>query len=373
MARSLKTNAIILVWRNRGNLPVGAGIDGQGCGPQTSPMFSYGIFGGVYGADPVVVLLAAMALDAALGGFTSVLRFLPHPEDPLRRALSGLERKLNREKRSQVDRAIRGTFVAAFGVLTACAVGAGVAWLGRHHDFGWIVELVLIAALIDQRACQTRVRAVGEALAGGSLEEAREALQPLTHRDTARMDGHGVARAALEIGAENVCSGAVAPIFWYALFGLPGMAVCWALTVMNRTVGHPSARYRAFGMAAARLNDVAQLVPARLSGLFLVLAAVFAPTARPGGAFATMVREAGKYPAPGAGWPIAALAGALGLSLGGPRHYAERTTEDPWIGGGTARAEARHLRRGLYLFAVARLINVMLVALLALLRYGVAV
>ncbi|MCG8510581.1 MAG: cobalamin biosynthesis protein [Rhodospirillales bacterium] len=341
--------------------------------PRLRAMFSYGLFGGVYGFDPAVLLLSAMALDAALGGFTSAFRFLPHPEAQLRRVVSALEGKLNREKRSAVDRAIRGALVAIFGVAAAGAIGLGVAWLGRNHDFGWVVELLLIAALIDQRACQARLRGVGKALSAGSLEEARQTLQPLTHRDTARMDDHGVVRSALEIGAVNVCAGAIAPIFWYVLFGLPGMAVCRALTVMNAAIGHSSARYRAFGMTAARLNDVAQLVPVRIAGLLIALAALFAPTAKPGAAFATMMREARNYPAPGVGWPVAAVAGALGLALGGPRHYAERTTDDPWIGSGSAQAEKTHLRRGLYLFAVARLINVMLVALLALLRYGVAV
>lgn len=345
-------------------------IDATRSSPQTSRMFSFGLIGDVKTYDPLILLLGAMGLDALFGGFRNLFRLVPHPEAWLRRVVTGFERKLNREKRSPMDRAVRGLVVSVVVVAATIATGIGVAWLSRNHDFGWIIELVLIAALIDQRGRYVQVRLVGAALAGGNLEAARTAVAPLVQRDPTRMDDYGIARTAIEAGAEGYCSGVVAPVFWYALFGFPGLAVCRALSVMDAAIGHSTPRYRAFGMVAARLDDITQLVPARLAGMFLALAALFAPTAKPGQALRLMVRDAGKHRSMNMGWPVAAVAGALNLALCGARHYAERTVNDPWIGTGTARAEANHIRRSLYLFAVACLINVMWVAALATIRFS---
>ena len=339
--------------------------------PQTRVMFSLSIVGGTHAFDPLVLLLAAMGVEALLDGFPALFRFVPHPEQILGRAVAALESKLNREKRSSMDRAIRGLFVAVLLLVVVAAFGAGIAWLGQNHDFGWIVEFVLLAAFIDQRGQYGRMGDVARSIVGGNMESARAALQPMVNRDAALIDDHGVVRAAIESGGEGFVAGIVAPAFWYVLFGFPGLAVCRALSVMDREIGHPTSRYRAFGMVAARLNDAVQILPSCLAGLFLVFAALFAPTARPGLALRVMMRDSTKYRSLNAGWPVAAMAGALDLALAGPRHYAERTVGDPWIGTGTARAEAQDIRRAQYLFAVGCLINAMVVAALVIVRLNI--
>ena len=335
-------------------------------------MFSLGLVGGTHAFDPLVLLLTALGVEALVGGFPALFRFIPHPDQTVVRAVEALEAKLNREKRSAMDRAIRGLCVTVFLVGVALALGIGVAWLSQNHDFGWIVEFVLLAAFIDQRGLYGRMGSVAQAMGGGNLESARAALQPMINRDPALMDEHGIARATIEAGGTDFGAAVVAPVFWYILFGFPGLAVCRIVSIIDRVIGHPTPRYHAFGMVAARLNDVFQLIPSCLAGIFMVLAALFAPTARLGSALRVMMRESSKYRSRNAGWPVAAMAGALNLALAGPRRYAENTLGDPWIGSGTARADGNDIRRAQYLFAVGCLINAMIVAALVIVRLNIS-
>ena len=166
----------------------------------------------------------------------------------------------------------------------------------------------------------------------------------------------GVARAAIESLAENFSDGVVAPIFWYLLFGLPGLFAYKMANTLDSMIGHKSERHRAFGWAAARFDDLVNLVPARLGGMLLVLAALFAGDAMPGPALRIMLRDGRKHHSPNAGWPEAAMAGALGLALAGPRHYAEGTVNDPWLGEGTPLARPADIVRALRLYGYAGLL-----------------
>ncbi|MCH7485506.1 MAG: cobalamin biosynthesis protein, partial [Proteobacteria bacterium] len=165
--------------------------------------------------------------------------------------------------------------------------------------------------------------------------------------DQAGDNGPGVARAALESLAENFCDGLVAPVFWYVLFGFPGLLVYKAVNTMDSMIGHTSARYRAFGMAAAKLDDALSYIPARISAGLIAMAALFVPTANAGRAIAVIKRDAGKHRSPNAGWPEAAMAGALDLALAGPRRYGGEVVGDPWIGDGRAQANRQDIRRAL--------------------------
>jgi adenosylcobinamide-phosphate synthase len=167
------------------------------------------------------------------------------------------------------------------------------------------------------------------------------------------LDDHGVARASIESMAENFSDGVVAPVFWTILFGLPGLFVYKTANTLDSMVGHLSPRYRSFGWAAARLDDVLNFIPARLSGLLLAVAAGLTPQARAGAALRIMRRDAGKHRSPNAGWPEAAIAGALGLALAGPRRYPDRIVEDPWIGDGRARVTSADIYRALLIYVIA--------------------
>ncbi len=331
------------------------------------------LFGSVFGdggPDPLILLLVALILDAGIGDPQWIYRFVPHPVRVIGNAIGYLERKLNRERRSEFDRALRGFFAALVVLIGFGIVGTAVAWLGRNHDFGWIVELVLITTLIAQRDLFEHVRRVSRDLEQNGLESARASVSMIVGRDPTRLDEHGVARAAIESCAENYSDGVIAPVFWFVVFGTPGLVVYKAVNTMDSMIGHLTPRYRAFGFAAARLDDGMNWVPARLAGLFLVIAAAIAPATKPWRAVRVMWRDAGKHRSPNAGWPEGAMAGALDLALAGPRHYSERTVNDPWIGDGSARATARDIRRALHLYFIACMINAAWVGMVLIVHHG---
>ena len=332
-------------------------------------MLTFGMTDGGGGFDPLVLLLLALVVEAYVGEAKTYFKAVPHPVRVIGTLIGFFDRKLNRESRSPADRAVRGALVVVFVAGLAFAVGWAVAWLSLNHPWGWIIEFLGLIALLAGRGLYDHVRAVATALKRG-VEPGRDAVRHIVGRDPASMDGPGVARAALESLAENFCDGVVAPVFWYVLFGFPGLLVYKAVNTMDSMIGHMTPQYRAFGMTAARLDDVLNLIPARLAGLFLVFAALFVPTANPPGALRVMLRDARFHRSVNAGWPEGAMAGALGLALAGPRHYSGGTVNDPWIGDGSAKATPKDINRGLYLYVVACLINAMWVAAIAMVRFS---
>ena len=306
--------------------------------------------------DPLLLLLAGLAFDALFGDLPMVFRFLPHPVVLAGRAIARFERKLNRPTRTERARRERGVLTVIALVGAAAAVGWVIQALCRGRPFGALIEAALIGILIAMRSLFLHVAAVMLALREGGLEAGRKAVSHIVGRDPARLDRHGVARAAIESLAENFSDGVVAPVFWYLVGGLPGLFAYKMANTLDSMIGHRSERYRAFGWAAARFDDFLNLAPARLSGLLLAVSALFVKEARPGQSIVAMLRDARKHRSPNAGWPEAAMAGALGLALAGPRHYAEGIVEDPWIGGGTARATTADISRALRLYYAACLL-----------------
>ena len=332
-------------------------------------MLTFGMAGGESGFDPLVLLLMAIIVEAYVGKGWSLFKAVPHPIRIIGNVIVFLDRKLNREHRKEADRAFRGALVVIFIVVLAFAAGWAVAWLSLNHPWGWILEFLGIVMLLAARGLYDHVSAVGKALRGG-VEQGRDAVRHIVGRDPASLDGPGVARSAIESLAENYCDGVVAPVFWYVLSGFPGLLVYKAVNTMDSMIGHRTPKYRAFGMTAARLDDVLNLIPARLAGLFIVFASLFAPTANPRQSLKVMFRDSHKHRSLNAGWPEGAMAGALDLALAGPRRYAEYTVNDPWIGDGRAQATPKDISRGLYLYVVACLINVMWVGAIAMVRFS---
>lgn len=316
----------------------------------------------------LVIAVAAMALDWLIGDPPWLWRRLPHPVVVMGRLIGALERRLNRVELGDRTRLVRGALTVAIVVGAAALAGWLVAQLAAAVELGWIAELVAVAVLLAQRDLFDHVRRVALALATDGLDGGRAAIGHIVGRDPDSLDRHGVARAAIESLAENFSDGVIAPLVWYLLLGLPGICAYKAINTLDSMVGHRSERFRAFGKVAARLDDVANWIPARLSGVILASAATFVPRGRPWAALATMARYAAKHRSPNAGWPEAATAGALDLALAGPRRYHGVLVADPWIGAGRARAEPADIKRALALFALgcALTASLMLLALGAL-------
>lgn len=204
----------------------------------------------------------------------------------------------------------------------------------RSFAFGWVVEGVIASSLLAQKGLRDAVLAVVGPLRAGDIVGARVAVSQIVGRDTAALDEAEISRAAIETLAENASDGVVAPLFYLALFGLPGAALYKAINTADSMIGHRSERYAAFGWAAAKLDDVVNFIPARLTGTLFAGLAALLPGASAGDGFTAMLRDAKKHPSPNAGWPESAMAGALGFGLGGPRAYKGDVLDLPRMGDG---------------------------------------
>ncbi|HKF71685.1 MAG TPA: adenosylcobinamide-phosphate synthase CbiB [Stellaceae bacterium] len=320
--------------------------------------------------DPLLLVLAALVLDAVVGDPAAIFRRLPHPVALVGTLIGQLERRFNRQDLSDRDRRLGGIATVVVVVGIAAGVGAMVDRLAAGSAWGAAAEVVVLTVLLAQRSLYDHVAAVARALDREGLAGGREAIRHIVGRDPASLDEDGVGRAAIESLAENFSDGVVAPVFWFLVLGLPGICAYKAVNTLDSMIGHKSDRYRAFGWAAARLDDAANLVPARLAGVLIAIAGALTPRASGWDALVIMARHAPKHRSPNAGWPEAAMAGALDISLAGPRRYGGELVDDPWIGEGSEDAGADDIRCALGLFIVACVVEAALIGLVALLRDG---
>lgn len=307
-------------------------------------------------------MLVAMAVDAALGWPNRIFNRIGHPVTWLGALIESADQNLNLAEDAFWKRRLKGLAVCMGVTALAALVAQLVVWSLPHGLLGDILVGVLAWPLVAGRSLYDHVMRVAKPLANRDLQGARNAVAMIVGRDPQTLDGAGVARAALESLAENASDGVVAPLFWGVIFGLPGIAAYKAINTMDSMIGHMSPRHRAFGWAAARLDDVVNLVPARLTALLFVALA----GANRKVALKIMVADAGHHRSPNAGWPEAALAGALAIRLSGPRAYDGILTSEPWVNEGAPDPGPIDLGRGLSLYLAAILALAGLIAVVAL-------
>ena len=302
------------------------------------------------------VTIGGLLVEAAFGYPAWLFASIRHPVVWMGALIGWLDRCLNRAR--DPDETRRALGALALAVLLAVVLLASeavqfalLAWQKRL--LGLAALMLLSSTLLAQRSLWTHVRAVATALEEHGLRAGREAVSRIVGRDPETLDEAGVVRAAIESLAENFSDGVVAPAFWCALFGLPGIAAYKAVNTADSMIGHRTPRYAAFGWASARLDDLVNLPASRLAAFWLIAAACLHPGARGGAALRATWRDASRHRSPNAGWPEAAMAGALGLRLAGPRTYGETRVEDSWMGGGRAEATVGDLRRALSLYRLA--------------------
>jgi adenosylcobinamide-phosphate synthase len=283
-------------------------------------------------------VLAALLLEALVGYPAWLHRRLPHPVVAVGAAIDSLERRWNRPTKSERARKVLGVCALAALVGTALGVGGGLDRVLKGQVWGGAIWVVIATVGLAQKSLHQHVTAVERPLAAGDLALARSAVGRIVGRDVDRLDSSGVSAAAIESLAESFSDGVVAPAFWLLVGGLAGLFAYKVVNTADSMIGHLEPRYRAFGWAAARTDDLMNLVPARLAGALIALAGA--------GGWGVMVRYAPRHASPNAGWPEAAMAGALKLQLGGPAIYDGEILERPRFGAGRA-PEAGDLKRGL--------------------------
>lgn len=288
--------------------------------------------------------LAVLALEAAFGYPAALHRRLPHPVTWIGAALDRLEHRFNEPRFS--DGARRSLGACSIGLVAAIAALAGAGLQAVFASSAWGLAAFALAGSVGlaQRSLFDHLVPITRALDASDLPQARRAVGCIVGRDVDGLDCSGVATAGLESLAESFNDGVVAPAFWLLVAGLPGLFAYKAVNTADSMIGHLEPRWRAFGWAAARADDLMNLIPARIAGALIVLVR--------GRGLATMLRDAPAHASPNAGWPEAAIAGALGLKLGGPVFYDGVATERPSFGDGSAPTPA-DLHRGLRLYVAA--------------------
>jgi adenosylcobinamide-phosphate synthase len=314
-------------------------------------------------------LLAPLALliERLAGYPNSLVKRIGHPVMWIGRLISLLDLTLNHDTNRRGKGALALIILLAF-TGTIAALGA---WLCRLTPYGFILEAILASTFLAQKALGDAVRIVATALRR-SLPEGRIAVSHIVGRDPQSLDEPGVARAAIESLAESTSDAVVAPLFWLLLLGLPGIVLYKAVNTADSMIGHKTERHLEFGWASARFDDLLNLIPARLTALLIAGAAFFVKGAHPENAWSTALRDAKKHESPNAGWPEAAMAGALGFALGGPRSYDGEVVDLPSFGEGRAELNADDIDRSLRLYAMTLNVTLAVATLIALVVWRLA-
>jgi len=266
------------------------------------------------------LLVCALCLDAALGEPEWLWSRVNHPAVMIGKLIGWLDKHLNHGGHQR----LKGVAVVALLVFGALILGRTLAWLGP------VAEIILCAILLAQKSLVSHVRAVGDGLRN-TLAEGRASVAMIVSRDTRDMTEAQVARSAIESAAENLSDGVIAPAFWFLVAGLPGLLVYKAINTADSMIGYRTETYRDFGWAAARLDDVLNLIPARLTCVMIV--ALSGQWSR----WPEMVADARRHISPNAGWPEAAMARALNVALAGPRSYDGQLRDLAWVNGDAPR------------------------------------
>jgi len=300
-----------------------------------------------------VILLLALAIDAVFGDPVQLYERIPHPAVLAGRAVEAFDKRLNSAALPDTAKRVRGVLTIGCLLLGASGLGWLIAEALALVPFGWIGEAAVASTFLAQRSLFEHVRSVAEGFEAGGLVGARDAVARIVGRDPDSLDEFGVRRAAIESLAENFSDAVLAPAFWYLLAGLPGLIAYKTLNTADSMIGHRTEKHRAFGWAAARLDDLANLVPARLAALAIAFGGFAVPGADPRAALLSAWRDGSHHRSINAGWPEAAMAGALGLRIAGPRYYDGAPVDDAWMGDGRAEIAADDLTRALRLFVAA--------------------
>ncbi|SMC82618.1 adenosylcobinamide-phosphate synthase CbiB [Rhizobium sp. RU36D] len=322
-------------------------------------------------AEPLI-LIVALLLDRLIGDPPWLWNRVPHPVVLFGTAIGFLDRHLNKPSLSNASRRLAG--VAAIVVLLTLSflIGDMLSALFRHlHLLGFVAEIVIVAVLLAQKSLGDHVMAVALGLREGGLTGGRQAVSMIVGRDPNTLDESGVCRAAIESLSENFADGVVAPAFWYAVLGLPGILAYKMLNTADSMIGHKSEKYLYFGWASARLDDLANWPAARLSAGLIAVAAWGRLGAAAGRAsMSAALRDSGLHRSPNSGWPEAAMAGAIDVQLAGPRQYrGETVSESMMHAQGRARAGVGDIERAVSLFYAACSALTILAVLYSLMSY----
>lgn len=296
-------------------------------------------------AASLPISAVALLVDRLFGYPNGLQAWLGHPVEWIGAVIAWLDRILNKGG----TRKPRGLLALLILVAITLVLTVPLTLFLRGYENGWIGEVLLASTLLSQKSLEDHVRAVADGLKQ-NLKTGREAVSHIIGRDPDTLDESGVSKGALESLAENMSDGVLAPLFWLLIAGLPGIALYKAINTADSMIGYKSGKYRDFGWAAARIDDLVNLIPARLTGYLIALAASLSSKHSGREALRAMGRDAPAHLSPNAGWPEAALAGTLAIRLGGARSYQGRRVDLPAMGNGREKIERQDIEQALKIY-----------------------
>ncbi len=272
------------------------------------------------------IMLCAFVVDALIGWPNALFKTIGHPVSWLGKLIRRFDKTLNRPDWHPATKKLMGVITALFLIGGCFYLGQFIQGAVGDGILGFALSVLIVWPLLAVNSMYTHVEDIAIPLEKNHLAEARAAVSLIVGRNPESFDKAGMGRAAIESLAENTSDGIVAPVLWGVIFGIPGIMAYKAINTLDSMIGYKTAKYLDFGWASARIDDVANFVPARLTGWLYAIT-----SAKPKAALAVISFDARKHRSPNAGWPEGAMAGALGVRLSGPRDYESGPTSDPWL------------------------------------------
>ena len=316
--------------------------------------------------DNIPIVLIALSIDAIIGDPNWLYRKIPHPIATIGGMIHQLDLFLNRPHFKNLTKKILGVLFIIIALSVAGIIGWGMQTGLKLIEFGQLLEAILVSIFLAQNSLYRHVRNVAQALVSDGLDAARLSVSHIVGRDPATLDDSGVCRASIESLSENFSDGVIAPVFWYLIAGIPGILMYKTLNTADSMVGHLSPKYRYFGWASAKLDDVANFIPARLTALLIFLTALIIPSTKGFKSLRSCLTYANRHRSTNAGWPEAAMAGALDIRIAGPRVYNGIVVNDPWMGDGNPNLGTNDIDRALRLYFSSNIINALILIFLLL-------
>lgn len=305
------------------------------------------------------LICLAWLIETCVGWPEGLFKRIKHPVVWLAIPIQWFDCHLNISTYSHVTRYVLGCVSTLLTVITTTLIALAISLLLPNTHWGFFIEAAIASSLIASRSLYSHVENVLPHLIQKDIEQARKSVSMIVGRDPNQLNETAITRASIESLAENTSDGVIAPLFWGAIFGLPGIVAYKTINTFDSMIAHRSNKYLAYGGFAARLDDVANIIPARLTGF------IFAFSSLKSRSFKVMFKDAPKHRSPNAGWPEAAIAGALNIRLSGPRTYNNQTNNEPWLNEKAEDPSPRHLKQGLSLYITSMIFTAFLLIVFA--------
>ena len=313
--------------------------------------------------DNVSVLMLALAIDIVIGDPNWFYRRIPHPIAIIGHMINKLDLLFNKPDLKSLTRKLLGVLFIIICLFITGMIGWAAQLLLKSIEINHYIEALVVSIFIAQNSLYRHVRNVANAVRPGNIIEARIVVSHIVGRDPSNLDEAGVCRASIESLSENFSDGVIAPIFWYLIAGIPGILMYKTLNTADSMVGHLNDKYTSFGWASARLDDIANFIPARFTALLICLTAIVIPSTKGFRALKAVFDDANQHRSVNAGWPEAAMAGALDIRLAGPRVYEGVPVDGPWMGSGNPNLSANDINRSLRLYLASNISSTLILML----------